>query len=152
MIDDDSTLDEGTEMPAAWWRLDGRIPLTVRERRSRIPGLPLLAYGPEFSGTVLTSYGPRYLDLGHFTTWNAYRPDETNAHREAFDALQAAHPDTFSTVIGHQLLHMVRRDGPNTVWLALRLTRLTDPITDTLAQVHDRTCPTRHHLWIDATH
>lgn len=151
MIDDDYTLDEGIETPQAWWRLGGRIPLTVREHTGRIPGLPLFAYGPEFSGTVLSVYGPRYLDLAHFTTWNAYRPDQPSPYRAAFAALQTAHPDTFSTVIGHQLLHMVRRDGPNTVWLALRLTRLTDPIADTLVRVHDQTCPTRLHRWVDLT-
>ncbi|MFG2043945.1 hypothetical protein [Dactylosporangium sp. NPDC048998] len=145
MIDDDWTLDEGDPMPAVWWRLDGRIPLTVRSGpRSNIPGLPLLAYGPEFSGGVLSVSGPIYLDLAHFTCWDAYRPWQTTPQRAAFDALQAAHPDTFSTVIG--------RDGPTAVWLTLRLTRLTDPITDTLLAVHDRTCPTRTHPWVDLTH
>jgi hypothetical protein len=142
-IDDDYTLAEGDDMPAAWWRLAGRIPLTVRERSSLIPDLPLLAYGPQFSAGVLSVFGPRYLDLSHFTCWDAYRPGNADAHRSAFDALLHAHPDTFSTVIG--------RDGPDAVWLALRLTRLTDPITDTLLRVHDQTCPTTDHLWYDPT-
>lgn len=142
-IDDDYTLDEGDDMPAAWWRLAGRIPLTVRQLSSHIPGLPLLAYGPQFSGGVLSVFGPRYLDLSHFTYWDAYRPAATSPERAAFDALHAAHPDTFSTVIG--------RTGPGAVWLALRLTRLTDPITDTLLRVHDQTCLTRNHLWYDPT-
>ena len=139
MIDDDWTLDEGDIMPQAWWRLDGRIPLTVRcGPRGAIPGLPLLAFGREFSGGVLSVAGPRYLDLHHVTRWNATRHWENTPRRAAFDALREAHPDTFSTVVGP--------DGPTAVWLALRLTRLTDEITDTLRAVHDRTCPIRNHL------
>lgn len=88
-------------------------------------------------------YGPRYLDLSHFTHWDAYRPADTHAYRSTFDALQQAHPDTFSTVIG--------RDGPGLIWLALRLTKLTDPIADTLLRLHDQTCPTTDHLWYDPT-
>lgn len=143
-IDDDYTLAEGDDMPAAWWRLGGRIPLTVRQHSSHIPGLPLLAYGPQFSGGVLSVVGARYLDLSHFTSWDAYRSTETTSpRRTAFDALQHAHPDTFSTVIG--------RTGPAAVWLALRLTRLTDPIADTLLHVHGQTCPATEHLWYDPT-
>jgi hypothetical protein len=142
-IDDDYTLDEGVEMPAAWWRIAGRIPLTVRLRTSHIPGLPLLAYGPQFSGGVLSFYGPHYLDLSHFTHWDAYRPQDTSLQRRAFDALHAAHPDMFSTVIG--------RTGPDAVWLALRLTRLNETIADTILRVHDQTCPTQEHLWYEPT-
>lgn len=145
MIDDDYTLDEGRDwMPAGWWRLDGRIPLTVRQQRSDIPDLPLVAFGPQFSGGVLSVFGARYLDLGHFTRWDATRSRQTTPERTAFDDLREAHPDTFTTVIGG--------DGPNAVWLALRLTRLTDPVTDTLLAVHDRTCPAGAHLWVDLTH
>ena len=71
----------------------------------------------------LSVAGPRYLDRRHVTGWNATRHWESAQRRAAFDALQAAHPATFTTVIG--------ADGPTAVWLALRLTRLTDPITDT---------------------
>jgi hypothetical protein len=137
-IDDDYCLDEGVDMPAVWWRLAGRIPLTVRLHSSDIPGLPLLAFGPQFSGGVLSFYGPRYLDLSHFTHWDAYRPQDTTPERRAFDALHEAHPDMFSTVIG--------RTGPDTVWLALRLTRLNETIADTLVRVHDQTCQTRDHF------
>ena len=143
-IDGDWTLAEGETMPDAWWRLDGRIPLTVRPHRSEIAGLPLLAFGSQFSGGVLSVHGPRYLDLGHLTRWDATRSWEITDQREAFDALREAHPDTFTIVISC--------DGPAAVWLALRLTRLTDPVTDTLLAVHDRTCPTGAHLWADLNH
>ncbi|MFC5004426.1 hypothetical protein ACFPIJ_42195 [Dactylosporangium cerinum] len=144
-IDDDWTLDEGRDwMPEGWWRLEGRIPLTVRSGHSDIPGLPLLAFGPQFSGGVLSVYGPRYLDLGHFTRWDATRNWTTTSEREAYDALRDAHPDTFTTVIGG--------DGPAEVWLVLRLTRHTDPVTDTLLTVHDRTCPAGAHPWANLTY
>jgi hypothetical protein len=139
VIDDDWTLDEGVDMPAAWWRLEGRIPLTVRcGASSEIPDLPLLAWAAEFSDGVLSVVGPRYLSLYHFTRWDATRHWETTERRAAFDALREAHPDTFSTVIGP--------DGPTAVWLNLRLTRLTEAIVDTLLTVHDRTCSIRIHL------
>jgi len=137
-IDDDYTLAEGQDMPATWHRLAQWVPLTVRHRTSRIPGLPLLAYGSEFSRGVLSVFGPRYLDLFHFTCWDAYRSTGAHDHREAFEALQRAHPDTFSTVIGCS--------GPGQIWLALRLTRLTAEIVDSIALVHDRSCISTVHL------
>ena len=129
MIDDDHTPDEGDVMPAAWWRVAEAIPLTVRYRASRIPGLPPLAFGDEFYGCSLSVHGPCYLDLSQFTRYNAR--GHTTPRRRAFDALIAAFPDVFSTVIG---IH-----GPDAVWLALRLTRLTDPIGDALLDVRART-------------
>lgn len=136
-IDDDWTVDEGETLPALWWRLEGRIPLTVRTRTGgHIPGYPLLAFGPEFYDE-LSVYGPRYLDLSHFTRWDAYRGQQGTVQRAAYEALQATHPDTFSTVVDGT--------GPERVWLALRLTRLTDQIVDTLIAVHDRTCTRAHY-------
>jgi len=130
MIDDDHSPDDGDVMPAAWWRVAEAIPLTVRYRASSVPGLPLLAFGDEFYGRSLSVHGPRYLDLSQFTRHNARHAD-TTPRRRAFDALTAAFPDVFSTVIGTH--------GPDAVWLALRLTQLTDPIADALLDMRART-------------
>ena len=124
--DDDYRMDEGDVMPAAWWRVPDRIPLRVRYRHSRIPGLPMVAFADEFHPS-LSVYGPRYLDLSGLTQFNARRPEPT-PQRRAFDTLLVAFPDTFHTVIG--------RDGPGAVWLALRLTRLSDRIADTLLDIN----------------
>jgi hypothetical protein len=100
VIDDDYTAgEEGDVMPAAWWRIADHIPLAVRYRASRTPGLPLLAFADEFYGQSLSVHGSLYLDLSHFTRWNA-RENGTTPRRHTFDALTAAFPDVFSTVIG----------------------------------------------------
>ncbi len=91
MIDDDHTPDEGDVMPAAWWRVAEAIPLTVRYRASRIPGLPPLAFGDEFYGCSLSVHGPCYLDLSQFTRYNAR--GHTTPRQRAFDALTAAFPE-----------------------------------------------------------
>ncbi|GAB3861799.1 hypothetical protein ACFPIJ_56520 [Dactylosporangium cerinum] len=142
MIDDPAPADDGEHLPDCYWRLDGRFFLTARYGPiCAIPELPLLAFGGEFSDGDLSVSGARYVDLGHITCWDATRSWERHAQRDAYDALQAAYPDTFSIVVSG--------DGPAAVWLVLRLTRLTDPITDTLINIHDNTCgiPQQQHLW-----
>jgi hypothetical protein len=126
---DDYTTEEGDVMPAAWWPVADHIPLTVRYRDSHIPGLPHLAFADEFTAS-LTVHGPRYLDLSHFTRWNARQP-VASPQRRAFHTLTTAFPDVFTTVIGAH--------GPDAVWLALRLTRLSDPVADALLAARVRT-------------
>jgi hypothetical protein len=125
VIDDDYTLDEGDIMPAAYWRLSEHLTVMVRYRSSRITTAPLLAFADEFV-RASPVYGARYLSLYRYTCHNAYLSEWSTA-RSAFTSLVAAHPDTFTTVIG--------AGGPELVWLALRLTRLTDPVADTLAAI-----------------
>jgi hypothetical protein len=128
MIDDDYTLNEGDHMPDSWWRLADVVPLNVRHRTSQVPGLPLLAFSAEFYGRSLSVYGPRYLDLSEFTRWEPH--ENATPQRRAFDALTDAFPDRFSTVVDGL--------GGRAVWLALRLTRLTEPIADALLDQHAR--------------
>jgi hypothetical protein len=127
MIDDDYDPAEGDRMPSVWWRVADHIPLTVRYRTSHIPTLAPLVFSSEFYGTSLSVHGPLYLDLKHFTRFNPTRVDRS-AHRHAFHTLTTAFPDTFTTVLG----------GREAVWLALRLTRLTEPIADALLDVRAR--------------
>lgn len=122
MIDDDWRPGEGDTMPTVWWRLADVVPLVVRHRSSRIPGLALVAFSDESHRPGVT--GPLYLNLSRWTTCDPYHPQATAAALRTLNALRAAYPDTFSTVIS---------TGPaRAVWLALRLTRLRDPIADTL--------------------
>jgi hypothetical protein len=109
-------------MPAAWWRLADTMPLTVRHRGSSIPGLQELAFADQFTDS-LSVYGPRYVDLRSLTRFDA-RTSRPGHGRGVHTALAAALPGTFTTVIG--------RHGPDAVWLALRIDRLTDQIADTL--------------------
>lgn len=124
-IDDDYELGEGDDMPDAFWHLSDLITVQIRIRTSRIPTAPLLAFANEFY-RVTDVLGARYLSLWRYTDHNAYLPHPTPGG-EVFDRLVAAHPDTFTTVIGGA--------GPSAVWLALRLTCLSDPVAETLRQV-----------------
>jgi hypothetical protein len=126
VVDDDYTLDEGVSMPDAYWRLPGGITVVVRVRAARIPTAALLAHAGEFL-PASDIFGPRYLDLWALTHHDAYQAELT-LQRLAFDTLIDAHPGTFTTVIG--------QCGPGCLWLALRLTRLTGQIADTLIAAH----------------
>jgi hypothetical protein len=131
MIDDDYTLDEGDEMPDVYWRVSSLLPLVIRTSSSRIATAPLVAFANEFY-RLTDVFGARYLDLWDYTWHNAYLA-EHSPNRVRFDTLVTAHPDTFSTVIGG--------NGPRAVWLALRLTRLTDAVADTILGVCTTTNP-----------
>jgi hypothetical protein len=122
VIDDGWTLDEGDHMPAAYWPICELVTVVIRVHSSRIPTAPLLAVATEFQ-RASNSYGPRYLSLYRSTCFDAYDPHPSPA-RDAHDTVGAAHPNTFTTVIG--------ASGPRDVWLALRLTRLTDALAATI--------------------
>lgn len=124
MIDDDWTLDEGTIMPQPWWRLPDHIRLVVRYATSDLPGHPPTAYSTEFYGS-LSVYGPHYVDLSAITAHDSASPlRHADPRRANFIQLITQFPDTFTTVINA---------SSRTVWLALRLTRLSDHIADALA-------------------
>ena len=126
MIDDDWTLDEGSILPQPWWRLPDHTRLTVRyAATSDLPGHPPTAYSSEFYGS-LSVYGPRYVDLSAITAHDTASPlRHADPRRANFIQLITQFPGTFTTVINSS--------SSRTVWLALRLTRLSDPIADALA-------------------
>lgn len=132
MIDDDWTLDEGDHMPAAYWPIRELVTVVIRVHTSRIPTAPLLAVATEFQ-RASSIYGPRYLSLYRPTCFDAYDPHPSPA-RDAYDTIVAAHPNTFTTVIG--------ANGPRGVWLALRLTRLTDAVAETILALPRHTAAT----------
>jgi len=125
VIDDDYLPGEGDVMPATWWRLPETFGLIKRVRSSRIPGHPLIAFVDEFT-TTLSAAGPLYVSLYRYTVWDSTSSKDT-VKRQIFESLTNTHPGMFSTVVG----------GPD-VWLALRLTRLTDRIVTALLEQHER--------------
>ncbi|MEU6022596.1 hypothetical protein [Micromonospora sp. NPDC047134] len=126
MIDDDYVPGEGDVMPANWWRLPEQCGLTTRFRASRIPGHPLIAFAVEFTSTLPTA-GPLYVDLYRYTAWDTTSSDNP-IERQIFQTLTDTFPGMFSVVVGA---------SGHDVWLALRLTRLTDTITNALIEHHD---------------
>lgn len=62
----------------------------------------------------------------------------------------AGRPNPTDPTVLH--LRSVDTDAASELGLTLRLTRLTDPVTDTFLGVHDRTCPASAHRWADRTH
>lgn len=127
MIDDDYLPGEGDVMPTIWWRLGDHFGLVKRLRSSAIPGHPLIAFANEFTSTLGVA-GPLYIDLRPYTAWDTTSP-ENPVERQIFQALANTFPGMFSTVVG--------AGGPD-VWLALRLTRLTDRIATALLDQHRR--------------
>lgn len=113
-------------IPTAFWRLPDTLPLTVRHRDSTIPRLPDLAFAVEFDRS-LSVYGSRYISLSMMTRFDA-RTGQPSPRRTAYEALTAAYPGTFTTVIG--------RNGPEAVWLALLIQRLTDQVADAILRHH----------------
>lgn len=130
MNDWDDTWDGQQEMPAAWWRFDGALPLRVRYSCRAVSGHPLLVFSDEFYDD-LHVIGTRYVDL-YDLTWCDTDPHRPSPGRAAFDALTTEFPNVFSTVIGA---------AHNRVWLALRLIRLTDDIADRLLSLHAALTP-----------
>ncbi len=106
---------EHQHLPAAWWRMPDDIRLRVRVDFSDLDGLMLSTDLDE----RLSVDGPLYLDLRHLTWWDTYQRGE-HPTRAAYHTLTAGHPGLFSTV--HHVHH------PGTVFLALRMHRLTDPV------------------------
>ncbi|WP_431895520.1 hypothetical protein [Micromonospora haikouensis] len=127
MIDDDYVPGEGDVMPALWWRLPHDVGLAKRWRSSEVPGHPLIAFADEFTSTLRTA-GPLYIDLHGYTAWDTTSSTDS-VERQFFEALTGAFPGMFSVVVDA---------GSPTVWLALRLTRLTNPIATAIIDHHDR--------------
>ncbi|PZG13450.1 hypothetical protein C1I95_23645 [Micromonospora craterilacus] len=132
MIDDDWAPGEGDVMPMLWWALPDQFALVTRARCSAIPGHPLIAFADEFTSTPVA--GPLYVDLRTYTACDTTSTD-TTIERRIFQALTDAFPDTFSVVVGR---------GGQTMWLALRLTRLTVPIAAALLEQHGQHRADRH--------
>jgi hypothetical protein len=127
VIDDDYIPGEGDVMPAVWWRLPDQFGLMKRFRSSQIPGHPLIAFADEFTSTLSTA-GPLYIDLHRYTAWDT-TSSGSFIEREIFQALNDTFPGMFSIVVGI---------GGQHVWLALRLTRLTDRIATELLNQQER--------------
>ena len=127
MIDDDYVPGEGDVMPPLWWCVVDHFDLAKRFRSSQIPGHPLIAFADEFTSTLSTA-GPLYVDLRRYTAWDTTSPENT-IQRQIFQTLTDTFPGMFSIVVG--------AGGPD-VWLALRLTRLTDGIATALLEQHGR--------------
>ncbi|MGC4856661.1 hypothetical protein ACLQ24_25640 [Micromonospora sp. DT4] len=66
------------------------------------------------------------MNLYRCTVWDSTSSENT-VQRQIFEVLANTYPGMFSTVVG----------APD-VWLALRLTRLTDHIVTTLLEQHER--------------
>lgn len=127
MIDDDYIPGEGDVMPTVWWRVADHFDLTKRMRSSEIPGHPLIAFADEFTPTLRMA-GPLYVNLLPYTAWDTTSP-QNGIQRQIFETLTGRFPGMFSIVVG--------AGGPD-VWLALRLTRLTDGIATALLEQHER--------------
>lgn len=125
MIDDDYVPGEGDIMPRPWFRLPDQFGLMKRIRSSRIPGHPMIAFADEFTATLRTA-APLYIDLRPYTAWDT-TSSGSSIEREIFQSLTDTFPGMFSIVVGGQ--H---------VWLALRLTRLTDRIATELLDQRER--------------
>jgi hypothetical protein len=119
----------GDAMPAAWWRLPADLTVLVRHRTGDLPHLSRLAFADEFAPSRAVD-GHAYVDLSPLTRWLLYLPASVRYRRRraCYVDLATAFPEAFHTVIS------VHR--PRAVWLALRLSRLDDPIADTLLTHH----------------
>ena len=120
----DPTFAGDYDPPAAWWRLDGLLPLVVRMQDTELPHLPRLAFADQFDPR-LSVYGTRYIDCWRLTHWDPTRPDEAvqQVRRASYLELLARFPRTFTTVVGGTATTRV-------TWLVLPILQLTDPIAD----------------------
>jgi hypothetical protein len=87
--------------------------------RARCGEHPELAFAGEFTSS-LSAYGPLYVDLAHLTLWDTYRHGD-RPRRTAHLALTGQFPHLFTTV---------HHTNPGTIYLTLRLHRLTDPVAE----------------------
>jgi len=114
--DDEFWPDEHDHLPTAWWRMPDDIRLQVRVRVSDHPDV---AFATDFDNS-LSVYGPLYVNLAHLTLWNT--------HHRGQRPQPAAHQHLTRLLPG--VFTMVHAIHPGTVYLALRLHRLTDQVAE----------------------